>query len=357
MGHTNDILRNAGMPDEDKIKEMAAARAAEDAAGEDAGKGASTDTGGEQNKGTGNTFDWSKVEETAIFSHLTDKAGREIKGWDDLAERKVEIEKRVEIELPPELEGVRKFMNETGRGLNDFIGANKDWSQVSEDVVLREKLKVDNPHLDSEDIDFLFNKHYKLPTKLEGEEYGETELQENSDSIRLANINRKQKAAEGRTYFDEQKSKYHTPLEDKKEALRLQQEQGKEVWTDRSKSAIEGLQKIEQDGFEYSYKDKDKFGESASSLEGLIGRYRNEQGELDHGKLFKTLMDGEQLGSILASHKTHIESATKQELLREKMNPGKTGGEGPGGAGREGILGGEKSALQKSEDELLSHLD
>lgn len=268
--------------------------------------------------------EWDKVEDEQIFVHLTGKVGREVKSWEDLQQQTIEIEKEVEkivqAELPPEIEAALKYTTDTGRGLSDFMKTQKDWTQEQDEIVLREYLASQNPELSREHIDILME-DYNIPEKLSGEDYTPEEIAAREKQIKLAEISRLQDISRARKHFEDSKQQYLTPLEQRKAELEQQAAQGKEVWTQRTQEAMETVTGFELGEFKYSFKDKESFTKSASSVEDLLGRYKNEQGELDHGKLLKTLIAGEQLESILGDYKAHVEAETIKSQLEQKSNP------------------------------------
>lgn len=267
-----------------------------------------------------NSFDWNTVSDEMMFGRLSEKSGREIKSWEDLIQTK-EIEKIVQPELSPEVEAFNKYHNETGRGFNDFMDLNRNWKEESEDAVLKEMVRRENPHLSQEDIDFLYNDSFKVPKKLDGDDYTEEEIQANDHAIKKSQIYRKSKVASAIEQFEESKKTYLDPIETKKQELAAKSQAGREAWKEKTSSAMEALKGFEVDGFNYEFRDKDQLKESFSSVEGILGRYRNDQGELDHGKLFKVLMVGEQAETMMSAYKTHVESEVKRSQLENRVNP------------------------------------
>lgn len=268
------------------------------------------------------TVEWDKVQDDQVFSRLTEKVGREIKSWEDLQPQVTEreVEKIVQPELPPEIEAIFNFHKETGRGVSDFVKAQKDWSQENDDSVLREYLTMENPELTRDHINLLME-GYKSPSKLEGDDYTPEEIAENTRRIKLAEIAKIKDVAKARKYFEDSKQKYLTPLEQNKQELAQREVQGKEAWVQKTQEAMQSISGVSVDDFSYSFKDKDSFTESASNIESLLGRYKDGEGKLDHTKLYKTLMAGEQLEGILKDYGAHIEAKTIKGQLERKVNP------------------------------------
>ena len=58
-------------------------------------------------------------------------------------------------ELPENVEKLVTFMNETGGTVEDYVELNKDYSKFDNDQLLKEYLRKNKPHLDSEDINLI----------------------------------------------------------------------------------------------------------------------------------------------------------------------------------------------------------
>lgn len=267
-------------------------------------------------------FDFGSIEEKELFNYLTDKAGREIKSFEDFNPKTIEkeVEKIITPELDPEVESFNKFKKDTGRGIEDFYKTQQDWSSENEDTILREYLRNEYPELNDSQLSILIEDEYEIPAQLDSEEHEADELARNRKEIERAKIKKTLGVSKAKKFLEEQKQTYLSPIEAKQKAMEEQIQQGREVWSQRSKEAMSNVKNLEFDDFSYSYKDVDNFAESASSYEGLLNRYKNEQGELDQRKLYTTLLKGEQAESILKDYKNHVEVSVKQAQLGKKAN-------------------------------------
>jgi len=72
-------------------------------------------------------------------------------------ESEPEVESRI---LPENIDKLVKFMEDTGGTVEDYVNLNRDVSKMDNTSLLREYYKKTKPHLDAEDIDFLFNKNF-----------------------------------------------------------------------------------------------------------------------------------------------------------------------------------------------------
>ena len=62
--------------------------------------------------------------------------------------------------LPENIEKLVSFMEETGGDINDYVRLNADYTNINEDVLLREYYKQTKPHLDREEVDFILEDNY-----------------------------------------------------------------------------------------------------------------------------------------------------------------------------------------------------
>lgn len=70
----------------------------------------------------------------------------------------------------PEIEKFQEFVDKTGNhNYKDFEATQKDWTAESTEVVLKELLKKENPTLDQEDIDFLYEDKYVFDEDLDSD--------------------------------------------------------------------------------------------------------------------------------------------------------------------------------------------
>ena len=62
--------------------------------------------------------------------------------------------------LPENIDKLVKFMQDTGGTVEDYVNLNRDVTNMDNTSLLREYYQKTKPHLNSEDIDFLFNKNF-----------------------------------------------------------------------------------------------------------------------------------------------------------------------------------------------------
>lgn len=139
----------------------------------------------------------SELKEEDVLSYIGKRYGKEITSLDELAEARKENE-----ELPEDVATYLKFKKETGRGLNDFVSANKNYDDLDPDQLLAEYYRQTEKELDGEDISYLIK-----------DKFGYDEEYDEDDVIKKKNIAKKKELAKAKDFFEDYKQKYSTPLE------------------------------------------------------------------------------------------------------------------------------------------------
>jgi len=109
-------------------------------------------------------------------------------------------------ELPENIEKLVKFMDETGGSVEDYVNLNKDVSKMDNTTLLREYYKSTKPHLDADDVDFLFNKNFAY----------DEEADEPSD-VKAKQLAFKEELYNAQNYFNNAKEKYYADLKLRKQ--------------------------------------------------------------------------------------------------------------------------------------------
>jgi len=138
-----------------------------------------------------------ELSEEDVLSYIGKRYGREINSLDELNAAREEAE-----ELPEDVASYFKYKKETGRGIEDYVRLQKDFSAMNPDTLLREYLTItEGEGLDPEDIDSL----------MEDFSYDE-ELDEES-VVKKTKLAKKKTIAKAKKFFNEQKELYKQPLE------------------------------------------------------------------------------------------------------------------------------------------------
>jgi len=271
------------------------------------------------------------VEEQPVLQEITSEEVEEV--VEELQEEVTEaIEEAKEsgIELPENIQKVVDFMNETGGTLEDYVKLNTDYSSLNEEQLLREYYQSTNPHLDSEDIDFMMEDKFSYDEDIDDER-----------EVRRKKVERKQALANAKNYLDGLKSKYYDEIKmgsrlnpdqqkaveffnrynkeseetakiAKRQAERFQAESAK-VFNDK----FEGFDfNVGEKKYRFNVKNASEVKETQGDINNFIKKFLNEKGEMSdakgyHKSLF-TAMNADQVAQ-------HFYEQGKADALRTSM--------------------------------------
>ncbi len=139
----------------------------------------------------------AELSEQDVLSYIGKRYGKEINSLDELSAAREEAE-----ELPEDVAAYFKYKKETGRGIEDYVKLQRDFSAMNPDSLLREYLTVtEGEGLDPEDIDSLM------------EDYSWDEELDEESVIKKTKLAKKKTIAKAKKFFNEQKELYKQPLE------------------------------------------------------------------------------------------------------------------------------------------------
>ena len=139
----------------------------------------------------------AELSEQDVLSYIGKRYGKEINSLDGLSAAREEAE-----ELPEDVAAYFKYKKETGRGIEDYVKLQRDFSAMNPDSLLREYLTVtEGEGLDPEDIDSLM------------EDYSWDEELDDESVIKKTKLAKKKTIAKAKKFFNEQKELYKQPLE------------------------------------------------------------------------------------------------------------------------------------------------
>ena len=124
---------------------------------------------------------------------------------EEIKEEEQEVVSKTETPQQPELpEGIQNlvdFMKETGGNMQDYLRLNADYTNVDDDVLLKEYYKNTKPHLESDEIDFIMEEQFKVD-----EDYDEER------EIRRKKLAKKEEVAKAKGFLEELKQKYYEEI-------------------------------------------------------------------------------------------------------------------------------------------------
>ena len=238
---------------------------------------------------------------------------------EDTEEEEKQLEATKEVEqpaqeqrvLPENIEKLVSFMEQTGGTVQDYVRLNVDYTNVDNQVLIREYYKQTKPHLDSEDVSLL----------LEDFDYDE-DIDEPKD-IRKKKIAFKEEVAKAKNFLEGLKSKYYDEIklrpgvtQDQQKATdffnRYNEEQDaneakhKDFIT-RTKNLLnndfEGFDfKVSDKKFRYGVKNPTQVAEQQSDISNFIKTFLNDKGEIQDAKGYHKALYAARNADTIAQH-------------------------------------------------------
>lgn len=215
-------------------------------------------------------------------------------------------------QLPENIEKLISFMEDTGGTVEDYVRLNADYSNVNNELLLKEYYKKTRPHLNEEEIDFLMDDRFA---------YDEDEDDERD--IRKKKLAFKEEVAKAKGFLEDLKEKYYEEVKlrpsvnkDQQKALdffnRYQKEQ--EVVEDQhlkfksdTKSFFsqdfKGFDfKLGEKNFRYGVQNTDVVADKQSNITNLVKKFLNDKGEVTDLKGYHKAMYAAENVDTLANH-------------------------------------------------------
>ena len=269
------------------------------------------------------------AEEFQQIQEITEEEKKEVKQVVTEAKEALRDEKVLGKPLPENVEKLVSFMEDTGGTVEDYVRLNADYSNVSDEVLLKEYYLKTKPYLESDDVNLL----------LEDYSYDE-ELDEDID-IRKKKLALKEEVAKAKNFLEETKSKYYDEIklrpgvtQDQQKAMdffnRYQEDQNIAVQKQNEfKSKTKELFSDDFKGFDfevgdkkfrYGLQNKDAVAEKQSDINNFIGKFLDEKGNIkDHKSYHKALyaaMNTDKLAN-------HFYEQGKADAVRDVVNSSK----------------------------------
>ena len=268
--------------------------------------------------------------ETPVLQEITEEQPVEKTTEEVVEQVEQEIKENPQIELPENIEKLVDFMKETGGTVEDYVRLNADYSNVEEDVLLREYYKQTKPHLNREEIEFILeDKFYFDPEETEERE------------VRKKKLAYKEEIAEARNFLEETKKKYYDEIKLRPGVTQEQQKamdffnrynkeqevakQNHEVFKTKTKDFFTNEFKgfdfnVGEKRFRYGVKNTNEVAEAQSDLTTFFKKFLNEDGSVkDQGAYHKAIYAARN-ADTLANHfyEQGKADATKDIMAKSK---------------------------------------
>jgi len=216
--------------------------------------------------------------------------------------------------LPENVDKLVKFLEDTGGTIEDYVNLNRDVSKMDNISLLREYYSKTKPHLDGEDIDFLFNKNFSYD--------GEAD---DPQDIKAKKLAFKEELFNAQNYFNSNKEKYYADLKLRKqdtltpeqnEAIEFynnykQQQQGAEEKANNFRKETDKVFndnfkgfdfKVGENKYRYKVENPQKVKEFQSSINNWIGTHLDNKGVIKDTAYYHKSLFAAQNADKLASH-------------------------------------------------------
>ena len=260
----------------------------------------------------GETHEEQKPAEESV-SPVSEITEEEVKEETKIVEQElkeaIRDEKVTGKPLPENIEKLVSFMEETGGDINDYVRLNADYTNINEDVLLREYYKQTKPHLDREEVDFILEDNYSWDEDVDEER-----------AIKKKKLAYKEEIAKARNFLEQTKSKYYDEIKlrpgvtqeqqkamdffnryNKEQDIATQQHADFEKRTNQMFSnEFKGFEfNVGEKRFRYGVSNPQEVAKSQSNLSHFVKKFLNEDGSVkDHVGYHKAIYAAENADTI-----------------------------------------------------------
>jgi len=137
------------------------------------------------------------LKDEDVLSYIKNRYNKEVNSIDELFQKREETE-----ELPGDVSAYFKYKKETGRGIEDFVKLNRDYSSMDSDSLLAEYYSQTDEDLDEEDIAYMIEDKFSYDEDLD-----------DPKDIKKKELAKKKELVKAKKYFEDSKEAYKIPVE------------------------------------------------------------------------------------------------------------------------------------------------
>ena len=274
--------------------------------------------------------DLPEVEEEVRIINTDETEEPTIERVEETVEQQPVKQVEQEIKVPENLNKLVDFMNQTGGTLEDYVRLNRDYTNIDENVLLKEYYKNTKPHLNDDEVSFMLEDSFSY----------DEEVDEERD-IRKKKLAKKEAIAEARNHLDDLKNKYYDSIksrnvinEDQKKATeffnrykdeqQIVEEQHKRFKDNTKKLFSEDFKgfdfKVGDQKFRYTVKNPNAVADKQSNINNFVNPYLNDKGDMvdaaGYHKAMYTAMNADQLA-------THFYEQGKADGIKQVVDGSK----------------------------------
>ncbi len=253
-------------------------------------------------------------DDEVVLQYLSEKLGRDLTSFDDLNATGEQTENN--DFASEQLQVINEYVKNTGRSVQDYFDTQTvDLSNVSDDALMKEYLRLDNPNLTDAEL----NDYMATTYKTDKEAYSDRET--NAGKVQLM-----KDAREARDYFNQVKEEYAMPTEAADPGI-SEEERGE--WLGQMESEVNDLEglafEMNDQGEEYVYNLDDEARNEIknynSDLENFFDKYVDESGNWDFDALNTDMYILNNMDKIVRGVANQYRSKGTESVINEIKNP------------------------------------
>lgn len=253
-------------------------------------------------------------DDQVVLEYLSEKLGRDIDSFDDFDNTSGKTESN--DFASEQLQVINEYVKNTGRTVQDYLNTQTvDLSNVSDDALMMEYLKLDNPSLTDAEL----NDYMATTYKTDKEAYSDRET--NAGKVQLM-----KDAKTARDYFNQVKEDYAMPTEANSPEI-SEEERGE--WLGQMESEVDDLEglsfSMNDQGEEFTYNLDDDARQEIKSynsdLENFFDKYVNESGDWNFDALNTDMYIMNNIDKIVRGVANQYRSKGTESVINEIKNP------------------------------------
>ena len=277
-------------------------------------------------------------DDEVVLQYLSEKLGRDVTSFDDLNSPVSETESN--DFASEQLRVINEYVKNTGRTVQDYLNTQTvDLSNVSDDAVMKEYLRLDNPNLTEAEL----NDYMAATYKMDKDEYTTRDM--NAGKVQLM-----KDAKAAREYFNKVKEDYAMPTESASPEI---SEQERTEWLGQMESEVDDLEglsfEMNDQGEEFIYNLDDNARKEIkgynSNLENFFDKYIDESGNWDFDALNTDMYILNNMDKIVRGVANQYRSKGTESVINEIKNPSFT-------QDKQGAPQKQRSTLDMLRDEI-----
>lgn len=264
----------------------------------------------------------TEISDQAVLSYLSEKLGTSIESIDGLANA---LQKDgSDVFADEQIKAINDFVKQTGRSASDWYATQaQDYSSMSEEDIVKLRIKSEAPDLTSQEVQSIFEKEYA-----QGEDYDESDVMYGKAKL-------KRDAGKFRQEFNEIKQRYATERVEASPAQETSQQTSiteqitgsSEKFFEQLNSEMNDVEAITfgegDDAFEFAITDeyKQQFAQQiSSSPDNPFNRYYDDKGNFDVGQYFmhQALLDN--MEQLVNAARSTAKSEATENLVKNAKN-------------------------------------